>query len=59
MKISNFLKTHFLVLYSNLLIILHWISSDNKKEIWSFGLCWSLLALDEFFKQKLSFADKN
>ena len=41
------------------------LNSDNNKEIWSFGLCWPLLAflvfmaLDKFLKQKLAFADKD
>ena len=67
MKISNFLKTHFPS------IVLTFVddftlNSDNNKEIWSFMQCWPLLAfigllafvaLDDFFKQKLAFADKN
>ena len=41
------------------------LKSDNNKEIWSFGLCWPLLAflafmaLDDFLEQKMAFADKN
>ena len=37
------------------------LNSDNKKEIWSFGHCWPLLAFLVFMalKQKLAFADKD
>ena len=64
MKISNFFKTHF---FSIVLTFVDdfTLNSDNNKEIWSFGLCWPLLAflafvaLDDFLKQKLAFFDKN
>ena len=46
MKISNFLKTLFLLLYWHLLMIT--LNSDNDKEIWSFGLCWPALAFLAF-----------
>ena len=67
MKISDFLKTHFLVSYSHLLMILHWILIIAKKfEVLDFaGLSWpwlallAFVALDNFFKQKLVFADEN
>ena len=67
MKISDFLKTLFLVSYSHLLMILHWIVIITKKfEVLDFaGLCWpslaflAFVALDNFLKQKLTFSDKN
>ena len=48
-------------------MILHWIVIITKKfEVLDFaGLCWpslaflAFVALDDFFKQKLAFADKN
>ena len=45
-------------------MILHWIVIITKKfEVLGYaGLCWpslAFVALDDFFKQKLAFADKN
>ena len=69
MKISDFKKTHFfrIILTS---IDDFTLNSDNYKEnleFWTFlvCLCWpslaflAFVALDNFFKQKLAFADKN
>ena len=55
-----FKNTFFLVLYSHLLMIFHWIVIITKKfEVLGYdGLCWSSLAfldfvaLNDFFKQK-------
>ena len=48
MKISNFFKTHF---FSIVLTFVDdfTLNSDNNKEIWSFGLCWPLLAFIGLF----------
>ena len=58
-----FKNIFFLVFYSHLLKILHWIVIITEKfEVFDFaGLCWpslAFVALDEFSKQKLAFADK-
>ena len=67
MKIFNFLKTHFSgIIFTN--VDDFRLNSDNNKEIWSFELCWPLLAfigllafmaLDDFFKQKLAFVSND
>jgi hypothetical protein len=65
MKISDSLKTHF---FSIILTFIDdfTLNSNNYKGNLDFaGLCWpslaflAFVALDNFFKQKLAFADKN
>ena len=64
MKIFNFFKTSFFTITLTF-IDDYTLNIDDIKEFWSFGLCWpslaflAFVALDEFFKQKLAFADKN
>ena len=48
MKISNFLKTDFFGIIFTF-VDYFTLNSDNDKEIWSLGLCWSLLAFIGLF----------
>ena len=67
MKMKILLNHLFLVLHSNLLMILQWILMISKTfEVLDFaGLCWpslaflAFVALDEFFKAKTGLFGKN
>ena len=65
MKIFNFLKTHFSgIIFTN--VDDFRLNSDNNKEVLGYaGLCWpslaflAFMALDDFYKQKMAFVDKD
>ena len=71
MKISDFLKTIFLNIIFTFIddFTLNSEYKQRNLKFWTLlafvGLCWpslaflAFVALDEFFKQKLAFADKN
>ena len=66
MEISDFIKTHFFSIIFSFINDFTLNSDNNKEKFWTLlafvGLHWPFLAfvaLDNFLKQKLAFADKN